>query len=197
MSQHRATVQRGLGLGLGSGLGWAWRSAWCLFYYILTYLHSRTYAVHLRSCAPTQVDVALSHHGERAAFGHDTTPDPAAAALPHSPRMAAVVPRPESCAICHAVSTETSFKNVRKWPTVGAPPGSFSRMWRCRACKAMFQRDEAPHAPQGSTGEPAAVLRVTPSVEVHAARLLPLNDPEEVQQLVHRWQQQRVLAGCV
>ena len=148
----------------------------------------------------TQVDVALSHHGERAAFGHDTTPDPAAAALPHSPRMAAVVPRPESCPLCDALATDTSFKNVRKWPTAGAPPGSFSRMWRCRACKAMFQRDEAPHAPQCSTGEPAAVLHAhahaTPSAGVHDP-LLPHNDSEEMQQLIWRWQQQQVLTGCL
>ena len=139
------------------------------------------------------MDVALTHHGERAAFGHDTTPDPAAAALPHSPRMAAVVPRPESCPHCHALATETSFKNVRMWPTPGAPPGSLSRMWRCRACKAHFQRDEAPHAPQCSSGdEPAAHAHAAPSAEAHDP-LLPHNNPEEVQQLMWRWQQQRVL----
>ena len=156
----------------------------------------------------TQVDVALSHRGESAAFGHDTTPDPAAAALPHSPRMAAVVARPESCPHCHTLSTETSFKNVRMWPTVGAPPGSFSRMWRCRACKAMFQRDEAPHAPpQCSTGEPAApelhahahahaLARATPSAGVHDP-LLPHNEDPEEMQLMWRWQQHHLLAGCL
>jgi len=147
-----------------------------------------------------QVDVALAHHGEPAAFGHDTTPDPAAAALPHSPKMAAVVARPESCPLCQAMGT---FKNVRFWPTAGAPPGSFSRIWRCRRCKGLFRRDEPPQAPQcPPRGHVAAPESPAAGIHDHVdmAAYHPLkgiHDPEEIEQLMRRWQQQQMLAGLI
>ena len=194
--------------------------------------------VHLHT---EQVDVALSHRGEAAAFGsevppaatpvllrppssarpssafpppppthcrllaslpsYQVAPDAAALALPHSPKMAAVVARPSACPLC--LEAGGSFKNVRFWPTPGAPPGSFSRLWRCRACKGFFQCDTPPAGAAADGAAAAAAAAATPAGAPSASGRPPTAPPAgtaglegELEMLAWRWRQRLALEGC-